>query len=114
MSNTRMINGAVAVDTSSGETYILEINQALDFQASMEHSLLCTNQARANGVIIEYIPQALDYTGKSSHSIIFPEQNIQFPLDRNGPTSHLHVRYPTDDEMIDCPHLELTSSMGTI
>ena len=35
-----MINGVVAVDTDKGKTYILELNNFLNFTNTMEHSLL--------------------------------------------------------------------------
>ena len=74
----------------------------------MENSLLCINQARANCVVIDDIPPHLDYYGTSKFSVYFPEQDVYLPLNSNGPTSHLHVRYPTTDEMNECPRLELT------
>ena len=51
-----MINGVVAVDTDEGKTYILELNNFLNFTNTMEHSLLCPMQARINGVEINDVP----------------------------------------------------------
>ena len=45
MDKIGIINGALAYDTGDGETYILILNQALDFRNTMEHSLLSVNQA---------------------------------------------------------------------
>ena len=36
----------------TGQEYLLEVNQSLNFTGSMTNSILCTNQARHNGVII--------------------------------------------------------------
>jgi len=96
----------MAYDTLDGQTYILDINQALDFTSTMENSLLCTNQARAHGVIIEDVPGFLD--NNSRHSIIFPDDGVEFPLLIHGPVSYLPVRYPTDDELNSCRRLELS------
>ena len=43
MTGINIVNECVAYDTIDGETYIFDINQALDFTETMENSLLCTN-----------------------------------------------------------------------
>lgn len=108
MTNINTANAAVAYDTTDGRTFILEINQALDFTDSMQHSLLCTNQSRFHGVVVDDIPTFLDYNKRSTHSIYFPTEDIRLPLDMHGPISFLPVRYPTDDELDTCLHLELS------
>ena len=108
MDNIQTVNAAFAHDTGDGQTYILEVNQALDFTSTMEHSLLCPNQSRIHGVTIDDVPQFLDPSNRSSHSVIFPSQNVSLPLLMQGPISYLPVRYPSDEEMEECLHLELT------
>ena len=76
----------------------------------MEHSLLCTNQARMNGVIIDDCPTSLDPTGKSTHSIYFPDKDVRLPLLSNFPISFLPVRHPSPTELDTCPTLSLTST----
>ena len=110
--NVRVINAAFAYDSDDGTTYVLVINHCLDFTKDMEHSLFCTNQLRANGLIVEDIPKIYDVTGKSRQAIILPDQNIMLPLIRHGPTTFLPVRYPTDTELQECERLELTSFDG--
>ena len=78
MKDVRTVNVAFAYDTDHGDTHILLLNQALDFTDTMNHSILCTNQARMNGVKVNDIPKLCDNT--STQSIIFPEQNISIPL----------------------------------
>ena len=109
MTNIHTVDTAYAVDTSDGKTYILNVNQSLDFTDSMTHSLVCTNQARMNNVIIDDIPTTLDLNGRSTHSVYFPDQDIRIPLQLHGPISYLPVRYPTDEELEFCPTLDLTS-----
>ena len=76
----------------------------------MEHSLLCTNQAQINGVIIDECPISLDPTGHSTHSIYFPDEDIRLPLLSNFPISFLPVRHPSPTELNEYPTLSLTSA----
>ena len=110
MKNVQTVNAAYAYDTNDGNTVILRINQALNFSDGMENALLCPNQARINGVVIDDIPKHLDYRQQSNHSIWFPDENIHLPLEMHGPISHLQVRYPSDEELEFCTELEVTSS----
>jgi len=105
MTGVRIVNGCMAYDTLDGQTYIMDINQALDFTNTMENSLLCINQARAHGVVIEDVPRFLD--NNSRHSITFPDDGVELSLLLHGPVSYLPVRYPTDDKLSSCRHLEL-------
>ena len=75
----------------------------------MEHGLLCPNQARMNNVVIDDVPKHLDFRQLSHHSVWFPDDDVELPLDLKGPISYLHVRYPTDEDMEFCTELELTS-----
>ena len=45
-----------AYTSSTGETYILEVNEGLIFGDRLEHSLLTPNQMRANGITVEDSP----------------------------------------------------------
>ena len=109
MQKVEVVNAAFAVDTELGPTYILKVNQALDFTGSMANSLLCTNQVRANGLIVDDIPPAFDRLGNSTFSIYDPDKQIRLPLRNKGPIPHLNVRYPTNDDLDRCEYIELTS-----
>ena len=108
MNDIRTVNAAFACDTDDGRIYIVHINQCLDFTGSMEHSILCTNQSRITGVIINDVPRVIDH--ESSQSIKFPDNGISLPLEMVGPVPYLAVRYPTDEDLETSPHLELTSA----
>ena len=110
LKDIKTVNATFAYDSDDGMTYILNVNQALDFSQSMEHSLLCPNQARLNGVGIEDCPRILDFYGKSTHSIYFPEEDLRLPLLMKFPVSFLPVRRPTPEELDNCPILDLTST----
>ena len=105
----QICNAAFAYDDPNGETYILRLNQCLDFTDSISNSLLCTNQVRANGVIVSDAPKAIDVTETSKQSIIFPESNHHLPLYYRGPIPFIRVRKPTLQELDEYKHLELTS-----
>ena len=109
ITNIHTVNAAFAHDTEDGQTFIIEINQCLDFTSTMENSLLCTNQARMNGVVVDDCPTILDPTGRSTHSLYFPEQDVRLPLLSKFPISFLPVRYPSNIELDTCPTLSLTS-----
>lgn len=111
MTNVRTVNAAFTYECGDGQCYVIEVGQALDFSQSMEHSLLCTNQARINRVIVDDVPKSLDLRGTSTHSIIFPdegEDGISLPLLMHGSVSYLPVRHPTDVELDECKRLTLT------
>ena len=97
--NVQTINAAFAAETEEGETVILRLNQALDFRHSMEHSILCTNQARHHDVIIDDVPHAVDFRHTSTQSIIFPAAQASVPLHMHGPVAYANVRYPTDYDL---------------
>lgn len=109
MKNIATVNACFAYDTNDGRTFILELNQALDFSSTMEHSLLCPNQSRCHGVVVDDVPPFLDYRGSSSHAIYFPTEDVTLPLAMHGPISYLPVRYPSDLEIDECIHLQLSS-----
>ena len=109
MENVKTVNAAFALDSDRGGTYIVHLNQALDFSSSMEHSILCTNQARHNNVVVDDVPKIVDWNEVSTHSVYFPNEDVRFPLFMNGPVSFLNVRYPSDWEMEHCTHLDLTN-----
>ena len=109
LTDIRTVNVAFSTQSSEGETVILHLNNVLDFTHNMEHSLLCTNQARSNGVIVDDVPQEYDHKGDSTHSIVFPDMDLRLPLKVKGPVSYLPVNFPTDDEMSRCRHVNLTS-----
>ena len=77
MENIMSVNAMFSCDTPTGQTYILEANQALDFSDTMENSLLYTNQARAHGMVVDNVPKFLNYHNTSTHSVYFPQANFQ-------------------------------------
>jgi hypothetical protein len=73
----------------------------------MNHSLLCPNQLRHHGIVVNDSPRVLN--PQSSHLIIIPGK-LKRPLMSNGIISLLETRKPTDDELTSCEKIDLTSS----
>ncbi len=109
MKNISTVNAAYAYDSTDGRTFILQLNQSLDFSNSMEHGLLCPNQVRINGGIVDDIPPLLDYYNTSKHAIWFRDNDIVLPFHTHGPISYLPVRFPTDEDLDFGEYIELTS-----
>ena len=109
MQGIKSVNAAFAMDVHNDQTYILRINQALDFSNSMDHSLLCVNQVWSNGILVDDIPPLFDIKGTSTHSIRLEGEQIELPLLSVGPISYLLVRHPSQHEMDNCHHIHLTS-----
>ena len=63
----------------------------------MDNALLCPNQAREYGIVIDNVPQHLDHTGNGIFSII--TENMAFSLQQNSPTAYITLRRPTNDEL---------------
>jgi hypothetical protein len=92
----------------TGETYILIFCQALYLGDKLEHSLICPNQARQNGVIVEYVPRHLSHDAKSTHSPYFPDEDVRLPLKLRGVISYLPTCYPSNHELDNCHWLCVT------
>lgn len=111
MKDVPIVKAATAYDASNGEVYILVMNQALYLGEHMEHSLLCPNQARSNGIIVNDVPKHLALTiTDTTHSIVFPEDDVTLPLELQGVISKITIRLPTIEEIENCRWLTLTSA----
>ena len=91
-----------------GSTIVLVINEALYFGDRMSHSLLCPNQLRDFGIIVNDTPSCYDHS--SSFSIVLPDSDIEMPLLMRGVISYIETRKPTEEELLKCERYELTSA----
>jgi hypothetical protein len=96
-------------DPKDGSTTILIINEALYFGARLPHTLLCPNQLRFNGLIVNDTPKMFD--SNSSQSVIIPHR-MELPLKMHGMIMYLVTRKKEERESQECDRLELTSSMS--
>ena len=97
------------VDPSLGETFVLVFPQTLYFGERMKHSLLCPNQLRAFGIVVDDTPRQFDR--QSTHSITIPGENVVIPLEQNGVISYFESHLPSDDELENCRRLVLCSDV---
>ena len=109
MKNVRVCSAAFAYDKSDGETIILRINQCLDYSEAMNHSLLCTNQVRSNGIIVDDTPQMIDVLSKSQQAIIISNHDLSITIKTKGPVPFIPVHRPTENELKYCECINLTS-----
>ena len=107
MENVPIVNGITSyIHPESGETFVLVLNNALYMGSKLEHSLLCPNQSRSHGVIVDDVPIHLG--PNATHSINFPNEGLTIPLKLRGCLLYLDCHYTTDQEMEECTWVDLT------
>jgi hypothetical protein len=104
-----IVHAGTAYEHTTGETFILVACQALHLPRQ-QNALLCPNQMRKHGVVVDDAPQHLSET--STHSLYFPEAALRVPLRMNGVISYIETRLPTDRELETCTHVNMTSTEG--
>ncbi len=103
--NVPIVTGATAwTDPTTDETYILVINEALYYGTRLNHSLINPNQIRAYG--IDFWDNPYD---KERRLQIEPEATVTVGLNTKGTKIQFETRSPTDKELRECHHIELTS-----
>ena len=87
-------------------------HQALWLGEDEEHSLICPNQLRMNGVMCDDIPLHLakfhGHGNTSLHGIRLDEETT-IPFTMDGTISKLDIRKPSDIEIETLPRYELSS-----
>ena len=100
-----IVTGATAWTCQfSGTTYILVFNEALWMGEVLDHSLINPNQLRQFGITVQDNP----FQGEEMH-IATEDASVFIPLASSGTTIHMQTRTPTDQELQECQHIELTS-----
>ena len=98
------------------QTYILIFDQVLHIP-TLETSLICPDQLREQGIIVNDIPlQRLHPSDRNqnSHSIIDANSKLHIPLHFEKPISFFYHRKPTRDEATDSLnflHVHMTSEV---
>jgi len=106
INNVPIVTAALAYqDPMSLQTLILCFPQSL-YIKSLDTSLLCPLQLRANGVTIHETPlQFLHPSDRyvESHSIVYDDDihHLHIPLELNGVISHFHTRKSLQHEIAD-------------
>ena len=99
-----IVSGATAwTDQETGETFILVIHESLWMPDQVEHTLLNPNQLRSFGSTVQDNPFA------GTMYIESPGGDVKIPMSLEGSNVALKTRTPTQDELDNCSHIELTS-----
>ena len=106
MTGVELVNVLFKYESRDGDQYILEVNQCLNFTSTMNHSILCTNQARHAGLIISDVPKALDTS--STQDIRFKDSDIKLDIEMNGPIPYIPISKPNQEDMEYLPRLKVT------
>ena len=105
MKDVRVCSGATAWDDpNTGLTYILIFHQGLWFGSKMKHSLICPNQCRVTGLSLCDDP----FDPNRDLGIEIKEKGIIIPFKTHGTIVRFKTRTPTQDEIENCPIIELT------
>jgi hypothetical protein len=98
-------------DPNDGTTTILIIHQALLMNDMVKTTLLCPNQLRSNGLIVDDVPIHLSHPSRppSTHSIYLPMDDFRIPLSLSGVISLVETRNPTQQELDSCRWVTLTN-----
>ena len=105
-----VVDAVTAYNHPAGETFILVLAQALYLGDQQEPSLLCPNQMRSYGIVVDDVPKHLSVSCASAHSIYIPSMDLQIPLELDGVISYINTWYPNESEVENCTHISLTSS----
>jgi hypothetical protein len=105
-----IVAAATAYDyADTGVTYILILGQAIYMGDTMPNTLLCPNQLRANGIIVDNCPKHLVPPNRpSAHALVCQDQDIQIALNLQGATSYFVTRTPTVNEIETCQWAHLS------
>ena len=103
-------NVKYAYDSNDGKTYILTMNNAIYLGNSMENALICPNQCRENGIQVDTRPKYYHPDEPTCQSIFDNVNNVRIPLEHHGPLPYIPVRRPTNEEILTCDEIILTST----
>jgi hypothetical protein len=110
--NVPIVKAVTAYNAPTGQTFIIVIPQALYLGDLITYSLLCPNQLRQYGIIVDDVPRHLaPDPSKATHSIYIANNDVHIPLQMGGVISLFYTRRPTIPEIEDCLWLVLTSKL---
>ena len=107
LTNAPIATVATVWTDSENQSYLLVIHQALFLGDRMGSSLLCPNQMRAHGIVVNDVPKQFD--PHSTHSIHVPDADLTIPLTMAGVISGFATCKPTSDELEHLPQVVLTA-----
>ena len=103
MKGVLIVKAGTAYNSPNERTYIHILNQALFMGDFLDNALLCPNQIRSYGIIVDDVPNHLSPDpSNATHSIYFPNINIRIPLELGGCISRISTRLPTQKDIEEC------------
>ena len=108
MENLPLANVLYAYDTQEGETFILRVNNSIYLGNQMEDSLLCPNQCRDNGILIDTRPTVY-CNFESVARMECPDKGLKVPICHYRPLPFIPVRRLTMEETLMCSYIDITS-----
>ena len=97
------------VRPETSEVIVLVMHEALYFGDRLDHSLICPNQLRSYGIVVDDVPRQFD--PQSVHSIVVPGEDVTIPLDMNGVVSYFASHKPSEDDLDNCRRVVLSSDV---
>jgi hypothetical protein len=108
MKNITVMKFATAIDdVKSHKTHILIVTFALYFGPKIKQSLICLNQCREGGTIIDECPR--QFNPASKHGLTSPDETLFVPFQMHGQTSFFLSRQTSKKELDECKRHYLTS-----
>ena len=103
--NVPIVNAATAWQSPiTGQVYILVLNEAIWMGDHMDDTLINPNQLRHHGVKVQDDP-----TSSYPLSIVTEDNEFCMELTMDGTIVHVQTFTPSDNDLKNCPHIELTS-----
>jgi hypothetical protein len=104
--NVPIVTGATAwTDSNTSITYILCFHESLYYGRKLDHSLINPNQIRHNGI------HFWDNPFDKEHDLCIDNDNgLHIPLNYQGTKLIFKTRAPTNRELHECIHIDMTSA----
>jgi len=106
VTNVPIVNAATAWQSpNTGQTYVLVFNESLWMGDSMDTTLVNPNQLRHYGTQVQDNPMS-----EFPLSIITEDNEFSMELMMQGTIIYADTHTPSDKELHECPHINLTSN----
>lgn len=107
-----VVSAATLVTTQDGKKYILIVNQALcDTHPEQTEALLQPHQCRAHSVAIDDVSRLHQHVDGSPGGQCIQIDDTCIPLFYDGYKSYLATSKPSEADLDELPHLEITSPL---
>jgi hypothetical protein len=108
MKNIHVMTVATEInDVKSHKTHISIVTFALYFGPKIKQCLICLNQCREVGTIIDECPR--QFNPASKHGLTSPDETLFVPFQMHGQTSFFLSRQPSEKDLDECQRHYLTS-----